>query len=115
MPLHLLEFRSGQFSRLVENVLGDREFSHVVEQRRRRNCFEVPILAHAQSLGELEREHLYASDVAMGDLILRVHRHRESFDRGEIKLIHLCDVSIGVLDPCPRSSKSKIENYDQRN
>ena len=59
--------------------------------------FELTALrGEPSSPAQFDRKNLYAADMAMGDLILRVDGHSQGFDRREVEVIHLCDMPLGV-------------------
>ncbi len=51
-------------------MFGDRQFSHVVQQGGRGNCFQLALIIYAEAFGEFECEYLNTSNVTMCDLIL---------------------------------------------
>src|SRR6266446_5540302 len=75
MQLHLFKFGGSEFARFVQDILRDRQLSHIVKQGGRFNCPYQFFIGNAYSLCETDGICLYPSDMAMRDLILCVDRH----------------------------------------
>src|SRR5262245_28629355 len=87
VELHFLEFSWRQFARLIQYVLRDGEFSHVVEKSGSFNSLDEPLISYADLAGQPSCVELDTSDMTMCDLIFGINGHCEGFDCREIELV----------------------------
>ena len=78
----------GEASRLVQNVLGNRDLPDVVEGRAGRDRADF-LVGQSQLLGERDGDQLDALDVLLGVLVFGVDGEREGFDGGGVHLLQL--------------------------
>ena len=112
MDADLLELFLRQRAGLRQDVLGHGELADVVQQRRGLDALDLGV-GHAEAARDAGRIDLHAADVRLRGLILRVDRERERFDRREVQIRHLLDVTPLVVDAargrpcrCDRSGRA---------
>src|SRR5438034_1574677 len=98
VKFHFLEFGRGQLTWFVQDVLWNRELSHVVEQRSCFYCLNEFLIRDSDVPCETNGVDLDSSNVTMSDLVFCIDRHRQRFNRGKIKLAKLAHVSSRVVD-----------------
>ena len=81
VQLHLLELGLSQFSGFVEDVLRNGQLAHVMKKCRSFDCFQQLFVAHTDVSRKARRVYLDTANMAVGDLIFCVNRHREGLDR----------------------------------
>ena len=97
MRANLLELFGRQRTRLRQDVLGHRELADVVQQRRGLHALDL-VLGHAERARDRGRVELHAADVRLRGLILGVDGQRQRFDRREVQIRHLANVTLLVVD-----------------
>src|SRR5262245_3852440 len=112
VQLHFGEFSVGELTWLVEDVLRDSKFPHVVEQSCRFNSLNQPTVMDTKFTSETQGVLLDTPDVAVGNLIFRIDCHREGLDCRKIKSIQFIDMLVCVLDARHRELEGKIQ-YQQ--
>jgi hypothetical protein len=80
VELHLLELEARQLARLVQDVLRDRKFARVVQQRRGVDRLDRVLVGHAKRLGQTDRKFLHAPNVIRGDAVFGLNRGRQRLD-----------------------------------
>jgi hypothetical protein len=95
-------------------VLGNRDLSRVVQQRRGFDCLEHQFISEADFARKAQRTDLHAADVPVGDLVLRVDRGRERFHCRQIHAIELIDVALRVFQAPERRSHREVGDEEQR-
>ena len=83
MDFHPLKLGWRQRARLVQDVFRNGKLTCVVQKSRSSNCVKVPLVSHAECFGQSNGVPLNATDMAVSDLVLRVNRECERFNRGE--------------------------------
>ena len=103
-----------QAPRLVEDVLGDADLAHVVEQRRGFQRLDVCVVGHAQRVRQPHRVLLHTADVIVGDLVLGVDRLCQRLDRGDIDAVHSAEMFDLILRPPDRLTEGDVQDHGQR-
>jgi hypothetical protein len=114
VQFHLLVFGRRQFSRLVEDVFGNRDLARVVQQRCRLDCFQGLFVFHAKLTGETHRALLDPPDVPVRDFVFGIDGGRQRFDGRQIQRVELFEVSFRVFHPAERRAQRVIEDEEQR-
>ena len=101
MLFHATKFSVGQTPRLVQNVLGDTQLTHIVQQRCGFDRFDLPVVIYPDAFCKFDSVSLNATDVTVGNLILRIDGHRKRFDGGKIEFVQLSYMFICVFKSPP--------------
>ena len=91
--LHRVVLASLESARLVQHVIGHAELAHVVQQRGRRECFELALVGYPEGVGESEAVTLHAADVTVRDLVLDVNRDGQRLDRGLVQMLEVANMA----------------------
>ena len=92
MHLHLVELGVAELIGFVEDVIGHRELPDIVKQRSGPQRLDLR-LAQTEQSGEPGRVNLNAMDMIVGDFVLGVDGDRQCFDRSQVQVSHLFDVT----------------------
>src|SRR5215471_7632963 len=114
MQLHLFEFGGGEFAGLVENVLRNGEFSHVMQQSCGFERFDLIRICEPDVASEADGARLDASDMTVSNLILSVDGHRECFYRRQVQGIEFCQMAVGVFDTSHGSAECHVDDQQER-
>ena len=114
VALHLLELRVRQLARLVEDVLGHGQLPGVVQQRGRFDRLQLELVGDAERPRQADRVGLDPADVAVRHVVLRVDRHRERLDRGQIEPVHGAEVAARIFRASERGPERQVEHDQQR-
>ena len=114
VQLHLLELGFRELSRLVQDVLGNCQFAHVVKQRRGLDRLEQFLIVHSDLPCEVSCLQLNTTDVPMCHLVLSIDRHRQCFNCRQIQRIQLIDVVVGILHAVHRGSEREVQHEQKR-
>ena len=82
--LHLVELGGRELAGLVEDVIGDGDLAHVVQQRARLERFYLR-LAQPEMAGQPARVNLHAVDVIVSDIVFGIDGRGERFDRSQVQ------------------------------
>ena len=113
MDADLLELFLRQRAGLRQDVLRHGELADVVQQRRGLDALDLGV-GHAEAARDAGRIDLHAADVRLRGLILRVDRERERFDRREVQVGHLLDVTALVVDAAEVDLVGAIGQVERR-
>jgi hypothetical protein len=111
--LHLVELGVRQLAGLVEDVLGNRELSQVVQQRGGLDGLQFAFVPDADHLGEADGVRLHAPDVPVRHLVLGVDRHGQRLDGREVEGVEVFEVAVGVFDALERRLEREVADHQQ--
>jgi hypothetical protein len=97
--LHLLEFFRSETPRFVDDVIGNRQFADVVQQRRGPNSIHV-LLAEREFLSDLDGIGSHAMQMLVRGVILGVNCQRKALDGAQMEgahLFHMASLSLHLL------------------
>src|SRR5262245_18331601 len=114
MELHLVEFGICELPGLVQDMFGDRELTHVMKKRRCLDGPELPLVRYSEPLRQFDRVDLHPTNMAMCDLVFGIDGHREGFDRGQIEIAELFDMTFRILDSTERRTVREIRDKQNR-
>ena len=91
--LHLLEFFGSEAAGLVDDVVGNRQFSNIVQKSGGPQGIQV-LGAQFHILGDLDGIGAHTMQVGMGGVVLGVDGQRQSLDGAQMQGADLFDVAL---------------------
>ena len=110
MHLHLLELRSSQLARLIQDVIWYRDLTDIMQQSTRLERFDLGVIATHQAR-DPSRVNLHAQDVFVSNFVLGINGDGQSFDRFAVRLFH--DVN-SFPNPFAGATVTKIDRDQNR-
>ena len=114
MPLHDVVLGGRQPPGLVQNVLGNRQFPHVVQERGGFDGLNLAFVLDAQRARKVDRAVLHAPRVIVRDFIFGIDGVRERFDGSDIDAIDLGQVVDLISGAAHCMPKRHVQNHRQR-
>ena len=99
---------------LVQDVFGDGQLAHVVQQRRRVDRLNLALVLDVQRTRQPQRLVLHSARVVVRHLIFGIDRVRERFDRGDIDAVHAAQVADLILSPPDGVPERHVQNHRKR-
>ena len=114
VALHDLVLGRSQAARLVEDMFGNRQLANVMQQRRRLDRLNLPVVVDANRPRELDRAVLDAPRVIVRDFVLGIDRMRERLDRPDVDAIDFREVVDLIGGAAKGVPERHVQNDRQR-
>ncbi len=104
----------GQPAGLVQDVLGDGQLAHVVQQRRRPDRLKLALVLDDHRARQPQRLVLHPSRVVVRHLVFGIDGVRQRFDGADVHAVDVAQMADLILDPPDRVPESHVKNHRKR-